>query len=109
MLAERKKLLQARYAGAIPLDLIGEEQERIARRIAFLEAQIEAGDIEYEQAQAHIDDCLVLVGGCHAIYMSIDDSLRRIANQAIFDKLIVLPEDGIVGEPGGTVQLVLQP
>ena len=100
LLSERKKLLQAHYAGAIPLDLLGEEQERIARRLAFLEAQIEAGDIEYEQAQAHIDDCLALAGDCHAIYMSIDDSLRRIANQAFFDKLIVLPEDGIVGEPG---------
>lgn len=31
---------------------------------------------------------------------SIDDSLRCIANQAFFDKLIVLPEDGVVGEPG---------
>ena len=100
LLGERKKLLQAHYAGAIPLDLLGEEQERIARRLAFLEAQIEAGDIEYGQAQAHIDDCLALAGDCHAIYMSIDDSLRRIANQAFFDRLIVLPEDGILGEPG---------
>jgi len=97
LLAERKKLLQAHYAGVIPLDLLGEEQERIARRLAFLEAQIEAGDIEYGQAQAHIDDCLALAGDCHAIYMSIDDSLRRLANQAFFDKLIVLPEDGIIG------------
>lgn len=37
---ERKKLLQAHYAGMIPLDLLGEEQERIARRLAFLDAQI---------------------------------------------------------------------
>lgn len=35
----------------IPLDLLGEEQKRIARRLAFLDAQIEAGDIEYEPAQ----------------------------------------------------------
>ena len=100
LLSERKKLIQAHYAGTIPLDLLGEEQERIARRLAFLEAQVEAGDIEYEKAQTHIDDCLALAGDCHAIYMSIDDSLRRIANQAFFDKLIVLPDDGIVGEPG---------
>lgn len=100
LLGERKKLLEAHYAGAIPLDLLGEEQERIARRLAFLEPQIEAGDIEYEQAQAHIDDCPALAGDCHAIYTSIDDSLRRIANQAFFDRLIVLPEDGVIGEPG---------
>ncbi|WGT48326.1 hypothetical protein [Tessaracoccus lacteus] len=66
----------------IPLDLLGEEQERIARRLAFLDAQINAGDMEYDQAKAHLEDCLALAGDCHAIYMSIDDSLRRLANQA---------------------------
>gem|GEM_PF-794627 len=81
----------------------------MARRLAFLEAQIEAGDIEYEQAQAHIDDCLALAGDCHAIYMSIDDSLRRIANQAFFDRLIVLPEDGVIGEPGEPFDALFNP
>lgn len=32
--------------------------------------------------------------------MSIADQLRRIANQDFFDKLIVLPEDGVIGELG---------
>lgn len=81
---ERHKLLQAHYAGAVPLDLLASEQDRIARRIAFLDSQIEAGDIEYEQTKAHLDDCLALAGDCHAIYMSINDSLRRLANQAFF-------------------------
>ncbi len=97
---ERTKLMQAHYAGAVPLDLLGTEQDRIARRLAFLDAQINAGDIEYDQAKAHLDDCLALAGDMHAIYMSIDDSLRRIANQAFFDKLIVTDDDAIHGEPG---------
>lgn len=109
LLAERKKLLQAHYAGAIPLDLLGDEQERIARRLAFLEAQIEAGDIEYGQAQAHIEDCLTLAGDCHAIYMSIDDSLRRIANQAFFDKLYVQTDDQIDGKPGEPFNIFFDP
>ncbi|MGC0250925.1 hypothetical protein [Pseudactinotalea sp. Z1748] len=65
--------------------------------------------IEYEQAKAHIEDCLALAGDCHAIYMSIDDELRRIANQVFFDKLIVLPEDGIVGEPGEPFDALFNP
>ena len=109
LLGERKKLLQAHYAGAIPLDLLGEEQERISRRLAFLEAQIEAGDIEYEQAQAHIDDCLALAGDCHAIYMSIDESPRLISNQTFFDRLIVLPKDGVIGEPGEPFNALFNP
>ena len=83
-----------------PLDLLASKQDRIAHRLALLDAQIEAGAIEYEQAKAHLDDCLALAGDCHAIYMSIDDSLRRIANQALFDKLIVTPDESIDGEPG---------
>jgi len=75
-------------------------QDRIAHRLALLDAQIKVGAIEYEQAKAHLDDCLALAGDCHAIYMSIDDSLRRIANQALFDKLIVTPDESIDGEPG---------
>ncbi|GAV97379.1 hypothetical protein CS176_1609 [Corynebacterium glutamicum] len=98
--AERSKLLQAHYAGAVPLDLLKSEQDRIGRRLAFLEAQIEAGDMEYELASAHLDDCLALARDCHKLYMSIDDSLRRIANQTFFDKLYLSEEGTVIGEPG---------
>ncbi len=86
----------------MPLDLLKSEQGRIARRIAFLDAPINAGDIEYEQAKAHLDDCL-------AIYMSIDDSLRRIANQTFFDKLIVTPDDTIEGRPDQPFNVLFNP
>ncbi len=106
---ERQKLMQAHYAGAVPLDLLGSEQDRIARRLAFLDAQISAGDIEYERAKAHLDDCLALAGDMHAIYMSIDDSLRRTANQAFFDKLIVHDDDTIDGDPGVPFNVFFNP
>ncbi|MQA11596.1 MAG: hypothetical protein GEU98_24215 [Pseudonocardiaceae bacterium] len=106
---ERHKLMQAHYAGAVPLDLLASEQDRLARRLAFLDAQINAGDIEYEQAKAHLDDCLALAGDMHAIYMSIDDSLRRIANQAFFDKLIIHDDDTINGEPGVPFNVFFNP
>ncbi|WP_170931206.1 hypothetical protein [Aeromicrobium sp. PE09-221] len=48
----------------MPLDLLASEQDRIARRPAFLDAQINAGDSEYEQAKAHLDDYLALAGTC---------------------------------------------
>ena len=40
---ERRSLLHAHHAGAVPLDLLKEEQDRIGRRLAFLDAQIDAG------------------------------------------------------------------
>ncbi|MCI1748459.1 MAG: recombinase family protein [Acidipropionibacterium sp.] len=92
LLDERSKLLQAHYAGAIPIDLLKTEQERISRRLAFLDVQIEAGSLDYEQAKAHLDDCLKLADNCYKLYMSSDDSLRRTANQAFFGKLYIHPE-----------------
>ena len=71
---ERRSLLHAHHAGAVPLDLLKEEQDHLARRLAFLDSRIDAGQIEYEQAKAHLDDCLALAGDAHAIYMSLDDS-----------------------------------
>lgn len=109
LLAERGKLLQAHYAGAIPIDLLKTEQERISRRLAFLDAQIEAGDMEYDQAKAHLDDCLTLVGNCHQLYMSLDNSLRRIANQAFFDKLYVQEDNHIEGRLGEPFNILTDP
>ncbi|WP_198668736.1 recombinase family protein [Homoserinimonas sp. OAct 916] len=109
LLAERSKLLQAHYAGAVPLDLLKTEQDRIARRLAFLNAQVESGDIEYEQAKAHLDDCLALAGDCHQLHMSIDDSLRRIANQAFFSKIYLSEEGTIDGEPGEPFTVFFNP
>ena len=109
---ERRSLLHAHHAGAVPLDLLKEEQDRIGRRLAFLDAQIDAGQIEYDQAKAHLEDCLALAGDMHAIYMSIDDSLRRICNQAFFERIHVYETenvDRVEAEPGEPFDWLLDP
>ena len=106
---ERHKLLQAHYAGAVPLDLLKSEQDRIGRQVAFLDSRIEASEVEYDQARAHLDDCLALAGDAHTIYMSLDDSLRRIANQAFFNRLVVTDGDVVEGEPGVPFNIFFDP
>ncbi len=102
---ERRGLLHAHRAGAVPLDLLEEEQDRISRRLAFLDSGIDASQIEYDQAKAHLEGCLALAGNAHAIYMSLDDSLRRICDQAFFERINIseVEDTGIVdaqhGEP----------
>lgn len=79
---ERRSLLHAHHAGAVPLVLLKEESRPdLSRRLAFLDSRIEVREIKYDQAKAHLEDCLTLVGNAHAVYPSLDDSLRRIANQ----------------------------
>ncbi len=93
-------------------ELVTSEFERLhasARRVAFLDAQINAGDIQCDQAKAHLEGCLALAGDSHAIYMSMDDSLRRLANQAFFDKLIVMPDNTVTGQPGEPFNSLINP
>ncbi|WP_051208319.1 hypothetical protein [Propionicicella superfundia] len=72
--------------------------------------QIEASSTEYEQAKAHLDDCLTLAGDCHKLYMSIDDSLRRTCNQAFFETIWAKPDsDTVEGAPGTPFNVLLNP
>ncbi|NEW30415.1 recombinase family protein [Nocardia cyriacigeorgica] len=48
LLDERGKLLQAHYAGAIPLDLMKDEQDRIAEQLARIESRLEASLLNIE-------------------------------------------------------------
>ncbi len=45
----------------------------------------------------------------HAIYMSVEDSLRRIANQAFFEKITLTSEDDMTGHPGPPFDVFLNP
>ncbi|MBL3691017.1 recombinase family protein [Leucobacter chromiireducens subsp. chromiireducens] len=107
---ERRSLLHAHHAGAVPIDLLKEEQNRIARRLSFLDAQIEAGEIEYDRAKGHLEDCLTLAGDMYAIYLSLDDSLRRICNQAFFARINIYEIEGtemVDAEPGEPFDVLL--
>ena len=99
LLAKRKQLLDAHYAGAIPIDLLKQEQDHIARRLAWLNTQIEAGKEIYENAKAHLKDVLNLAGNAYELYMSLDDNLRRICNQAFFEKIYISDVDTITAQP----------
>ncbi|MDR2973888.1 MAG: recombinase family protein [Propionibacteriaceae bacterium] len=89
LLAERKTLLQAHYAGAVPLDLLKEEQDRIARQLVLLDTRINASREVYENAKAHLDDVLTLAGDVHQLYMSLAPAERRLCNQAFFKHILV--------------------
>ena len=41
--------------------------------------------------------------------MSLDDSMRRIANQAFFDKLYVQDDNRIEGRPGEPFDMLMDP
>ncbi|MCL2489142.1 MAG: recombinase family protein [Propionibacteriaceae bacterium] len=109
LMAERKQLLQAHYAGAVPLDLLKEEQDRITRRLDLLEAQIGASKEIYENAKAHLDDVLQLAANAYDLYTSLGEADRRLCNQAFFTKIWVSEVDTLTGVPTHGFELVLDP
>ena len=91
--AQRQKLLDAHYAGAIPLDLLKSEQDRITGQLTRIEDQLASLDANFEQARAVLADMLDLTRDCHTAYLEADDSTRRLFNQAFFAKIYIDEDD----------------
>ena len=87
--AQRQKLLDAHYAGAIPLDLLKTEQDRIAGQLMRIQEGRAEADANYEQARATLADTLDLTRDCHAAYLTATDDIRRLFNQAFFTKIYI--------------------
>ena len=86
---QREKLLEAHYAGAIPLDLLGREQERISRSLQGIESRVTATLTEFETVEQNLARALDLAGDCGAAYEQAPDHIKRMFNQAFFEKIFV--------------------
>lgn len=79
--AERKAVLQAHYAGAIPLDLLKEEMERLTREMADAERQASSASKTVEQLDTTLRQALTVATRCHEDYPQAPPHLRRQINQ----------------------------
>ena len=95
--AKRKKLIEAIYSSAIPMDLIATEQETISTQLAGIEERLSAAATELDQVEATLAQALDLARDCHTAYLMADPYLRRLFNQAFFTHLYI-DDDGIRGE-----------
>ncbi len=80
---ERKKLLQAFYAEAIPAELLKEEQGRITREIAQAQQVIQNHDNSSDRAYELLEDLLTLCDDPYALYLCADEPTKRMLNQAV--------------------------
>ena len=84
---ERKKLLDAHYADAIPLDLLKIEQDRIASELTAAEERLAAVDIGFETVETNLARAIDFAVDWNGAYLAAGPTLRRQLNQAIFKKL----------------------
>jgi site-specific DNA recombinase len=102
LMEEERKLLQAHYADSVSAELLAEEQQRIRAERAAAEETVTRLSGEYDVALANLDTALELTANIQAAYDLAPPHVRRLMNQAIFKKLIVLDErvvDYVLHEP----------
>jgi site-specific DNA recombinase len=86
--------VEAIHSGAMPLDLIATEQQRITSQLAGIEERLSATTATFDKIEANLARALDLARGCHAAYLAADPQLRRLFNQAFFTHLYI-DDDGL--------------
>ncbi len=95
---ERKKLLDAHYADAIPLELLKSEQARIAAEATRAEARLAALQGNFAAAEANLTKALALIQNCEGAYRDASDKIRRQFNQAFFKRILIDDTYMVTGE-----------
>ena len=100
---KRRRLLHAHYEGAIPLDLLKEEQAKLTSELNQIERQLAAYQADAAEVRQHLTQALDLLEDCHRLYTAAPDHLKKLLNQVFFQRVLVNPlvdEDGRVILPG---------
>ena len=102
---ERAKLLQAHYAGAVPLDLLKVEQDRIAAELARVEDRLSRATTASHEVDESLSAALDLLSDCAQAYGRATDTVRRLYNQAFFEKILITDGDvrAVLAEPFRTL------
>src|SRR5690606_26991152 len=104
---QRDKLMQAHYAGAVPLDQLKTEQERITGQLDYITTRPDDATANYAAAQAELGDCLDLLTDCHMVYQQAPDAVRRLFNQALFARIYITNTDDVRTEKAGPFAILL--
>ena len=95
----RRRLLHAHYEGAVPLDLLKEEQAELSTELSQIERQLAAYQADAAEVRQHLTQALDLLEDCHRLYTAAPAHLKKLLNQVFFERVLVNPlvdEDGRV-------------
>ena len=92
--AHSERLMQAYYAGAIDVELLRKEQDRLRTSQVAAERQLRHLQTSRDKLHTALDQCLSVLHDGQQQYLAATDNSRRDLNQAVFDK-IYLDDDEI--------------
>ena len=96
----RRRLLHAHYEGAIPLDLLKEEQAKLTSELSHIERQLAAYKTDAAEVRQHLTQALDLLEDCHRLYQAAPPHLKKLLNQVFFERVLVNP---LVDEEGRVI------
>ena len=108
---QRHKLLEAHYAGAIPLDLLKKEQDQLTSGILAIQRELDGYTADAALVDQHLTQALDLLEDCHRLYLAAPDRLKKLLNQVFFERILVNPavdEDGCPIIPPPALQTSLK-
>ena len=96
---KRRRLMHAHYEGAVPLELLKEEQTQLTAELDHIERQLAAYQADAAEVHQRLTQALDLLEDCHRLYTAAPAHLKKLLNQVFFDRVLVNPlvdEDGRV-------------
>ena len=87
--SERRSLLKAHLAGAVPLELLAEEQTRITDELAQAGALMANSEVHWEELERSLHRALALASNLGPTYTRASERVRRQMNQAIFEEILI--------------------
>ena len=108
---KRRRLMHAHYEGAVPLELLKEEQTQLTAELNQIERQLAAYQADITEVRQRLAQALDLLEDCHRLYTAAPAHLKKLLNQVFFERVlvnplvdeegrVVLPEDG-ANDDGG--------
>ena len=97
---QRHKLLEAHYAGAIPLDLLKKEQDQLTSSILAIQRELDGYTADAALVEQYLTQTLDLLEDCQRLYLAAPDRLKKLLNQVFFERILVNPA---VDEDGRTI------
>lgn len=78
---ERRKLLRAYYANALPLELLKEEQDRISAQEDSARADLATTEADLGKWQETLTLAIRLAGSCHTAYLKARPKVRTVSTR----------------------------
>ena len=88
---QRHKLLEAHYAGAIPLDLLKKEQDQLTSSILAIQRELDGYTADAALVEQHLTQALDLLEDCSRLYAAAPAHLKKLLNQVLFERILVNP------------------